>query len=66
MNDVFPVGECGQGLEFFVRKPDREFSCFHGFVFMTNRPGAKIQHKVAGDSVGIPTSKKSKRRTKDK
>jgi hypothetical protein len=38
MNDVFSLGECRQGLEFFVGKPDGKFASFHGFVFMTNGP----------------------------
>jgi hypothetical protein len=29
MNDLFAVGECFQGLEFFVRKPDLKPSSLH-------------------------------------
>jgi hypothetical protein len=29
-HNVFTVGEGRQGFEFFVRKPDRKFSSFHG------------------------------------
>jgi hypothetical protein len=47
MNDVFPVGECCHGLEFFVRKPDRKFSSFHDFVFMTKSPGENISGQIA-------------------
>ena len=40
-NDVFLISEGSQGLEFFVGKPDRKFSSFHGFVF-------RSEHTLAG------------------